>query len=267
MKTPAHILGKNASGLPQQSRTSRTPTGEPGQPSPEPIAITNETKTLVNMIFARFMAIYGHKFKSCFESQDEIRIAKREWALSIQGYGEVELVAAIDRCKETLAWMPTISEFLTILNELTGDFGLPPVKLAYAEACRFADQPSRHHWSHQAIYHAGRETDWFRLRSEEEEKVFPDFRYNYQVICRRVRAGEELSEPVPVALENKSDNTLVEFMRCWGEENSLKPEQASTLLFYMTKPEGSAIRERFRQASIQRAESWGLNIDLPLDYQ
>lgn len=219
------------------------------------------------MIFARFMAIYGHKFKSCFESQDEIRIAKREWALSLQGYGEVELVAAIDRCKETLAWMPTISEFLAILNELTGDHGLPPVKLAYEEACRYADLPSRHQWSHPAVYHAGRETEWFRLRGENEDRVFPDFRYNYQVICQRVRAGEDLSEPVPMALEDKTDNTLVEFIRRWGKENDLSPEQASTLLFYMTKPEGSQIRERFRQASAQRAENWGLNLELPLKYQ
>ena len=101
------------------------------------------------MLFARFMAIYGHKFKSCFETQDEIRIAKREWALSMQGYSEAELVSAINRCKETLAWMPTISEFITILNEQSGDFGLPPAKIAYEEVCRYADHPTRHHWTHE----------------------------------------------------------------------------------------------------------------------
>lgn len=229
--------------------------------------ISNETKTLINMIFARFMAIYGHKFKSCFETQDEIRIAKREWALSLRGYGEAELVAAIDRCKETLAWMPTISEFLSILNEQSGDFGLPAAKQAYIEACMNADHPSRHHWTHDAIYHAGKATGWFRLRSEDEVQVFPDFRYNYQVLCRRVRDGEDLTVTVPVALEDKSDNTLVAFIQRWGEENQLTPEQASTLLFYLTKPAGTDVRERFRQASQQRAESWGLEIQLPDDYQ
>ena len=266
MKTPAQILGKNVSGSPQQSWTSRTPTGEP-QPAPEPVSISNETKTLINMIFARFMAIYGHKFKSCFETQDEIRIAKREWALSLQGYGEAELVSAIDRCKESLAWMPTISEFLTILNEQSGDFGLPAAKHAYEEACNFADHPARHQWTHPAIYHAGKATGWFRLRGENEDRVFPDFRYNYQVTCRRVRNGEDLSIEIPVALEDKSDNTLVAFIQRWGEEQELSPEQASTLLFYLTKPAGTAIRERFRQASQQRAESWGLNVQLPDDYQ
>jgi len=105
------------------------------------------------------------------------------------------------------------------------------------------------------------------LRSETEDRVFPDFLFNYQVLCRRVRAGEDLSIEVPVALENKSDNTLVEFMQRWGEQQNLSPEQASTLLFYLTKPAGTDVRERFRQASQQRAESWGLTVKLPDDYQ
>ncbi len=112
MKTPAEILGKTESGLPQPSWTSKTPTGSDAQDSSaQPERIRMDTKTLVNMIFARFMAIYGHKFKSCFETQDEIRIAKREWALSIAGISESVLVRAVDQCKGSLAWMPTISEF------------------------------------------------------------------------------------------------------------------------------------------------------------
>jgi hypothetical protein len=70
-----------------------------------------------------------------------------------------------------------------------------------------------------------------------------------------------------VALEDKSDNTLVAFMQSWGEEQNLSPEKASTLLFYLTKPAGTEVRERFRQASQQRAESWGLSVKLPDDYQ
>ena len=108
--------------LPQQSWTSATPTGNRAEGEADTGPLPLETKALVNMLFARFMAIYGHKFKSCFETQDEIRIAKREWALSLRGYGERELVSAIDHCKEQLAWMPTISEFLKILHEQEGDF-------------------------------------------------------------------------------------------------------------------------------------------------
>ncbi|MCP4595044.1 replication protein P [Neptuniibacter sp.] len=265
MKTPAEILAKTENGLPQQSWTSKTPTGEETQSESAPRDLSVETKTLVNMIFARFMAIYGHKFKSCFETQDEIRIAKREWALSLGGYSEQELVAAIDYCKEHSAWMPTISEFLKVLRNLTGDHGLPAGKHAYEEACLHADHASTHKWSHPAIYHAGKATGWFRLRTEDEPNVFPDFRYNYDVICRRVRAGEELDLPVPVALPDKSDVSLFTFIQSWGEEHNLKPEVASKWLFYLTKPKGTQVRERFRKHA--QVEASAMGIELPDDYQ
>ncbi len=224
-----------------------------------------EIKTRVNMIFARFMAIYGHKFKSCFETQDEIRIAKREWALSLGGYTEPELVAAIDYCKEHSAWMPTISEFLAVLRDLTGDHGLPAAKCAYEEACLHAENASTHHWTHLAIYHAGKATGWFRLRTEDEADVFPDFRYNYAVVCRRVRSGEELHTPVPVALPDQSDASLFTFIQEWGKSHNLKPEIASKWLFYLTKPKGTNVRKRFqRQAQV---EANAMGIQLPDDYQ
>ncbi len=264
MKTPAEILEKSVNGLPQQSWTSKTPTGEQAQQH-QSANLSVEVKTFVNMIFARFMAIYGHKFKSCFETQDEIRIAKREWALSLEGYTEAELVAAIDYCKEHSAWMPTISEFIKVLRNLTGDHGLPIAKHAYEEACNHADSASKHQWTHPAIYHAGKATGWFRLRTEDESDVFSDFRYNYDVLCRRVRAGEQLETPVPVALPDKSDNALFLFIQSWGEEHKLKPEIASKWLFYLTKPKGSKVRERFKAQAQVDASSMG--ISLPDDYQ
>jgi len=224
-----------------------------------------EVKTLVNMIFARFMAIYGHKFKSCFETQDEIRIAKREWALSLEGFSESELVAAIDYCKENSAWMPSISEFLQVLRNLTGDYGLPAVKHAYEEACLNADQASTHQWSHPAVYHAGKATGWFQLRTEDEADVLPDFRYNYEVICRRVRQGEEITQPVPVALPDKTDNALFRFILAWGEKHEIKPEIASKWLFYLTKPKGTQVRARFQKQAQSEADLHG--IILPDDYK
>jgi len=209
------------------------------------------------------MAIYGHKFKSCFESETEIRIAKREWALSLRGYGERELVAAIDHCKAQLAWMPTISEFLDILRQHTGDFGLPGARAAYEEACHHALHPLEHHWSHPAVYQAGRATGWFELRSEPDHRVFPLFSYNYDLLCRRVRAGEVLDEPVTPALPDKSDNTMFANMESWAEEAGLSMQEASKLLFYMTKPKHSKVRQRFRAQAEKACVSRGITTQLP----
>lgn len=258
MKTPAEILGKTENGLPKPSWTSETPTGNPEAGSGPALSI--EIKALVNMIFARFMAIYGHKFKSCFETQDEIRIAKREWALSLQGYREPELVAAVDLCKQQYAWMPTIAEFLQVLRELTGDSGLPSVQQAYQEAGRYADAPSQHHWSHPAVYHAGKLTGWFRLRTETDLRVMPDFRQQYERVCQRVRAGETLEVPSHQALPDHQDQSLFAFIQQWGEQHQLAPEVASKWLFYLTKPKGSQVRERFRKQAQEQATEQGITL-------
>nr|WP_210396969.1 replication protein P [Motiliproteus sediminis] len=219
------------------------------------------------MIFARFMTIYGHKFKSAFQSEDEIRIAKREWALSLQGYSEAELVLAVNRSKESFIWMPTVAEFLSLLRRDYESFGLPSTLEAYREACFAADHPRDRDWSHPAVYHAGRATDWFRLRTEEKSQVFRDFEHYYRTLCQRVVNGESLDLPVPMALPDKSSNTLSEFITRWGEEQGITPEQAATLLFYLSKPKGSPVRAHFRQQAQTRMEHWGLDLQLPDDYR
>lgn len=215
------------------------------------------------MLFARFMTIYGHKFKSVFQSEDEIRIAKREWALSLRGYSEQELVNAIDRCKEQFVWMPTIAEFLELLRKDLQDYGLPSTLAAYQEACMHSDHPRQHDWSHAAVYFAGRATDWFRLRTEDKIDVFPDFEFNYRQLCQRVVDGEDLEVPIVQALPDNSSNTLALFIKRWGEEQGITPEQAATLLYYLEKPKGSPVREHFKRQAQQRAQAWGLELVLP----
>ena len=257
------------SGSPTPSWTSTTPTGErgagSGPGSNDPIGV--DTKRLVNMIFARFMTIYGHKFKSTFQSEDEIRIAKREWALSLQGYSEAELVLAVNRCKESFIWMPAIAEFLSLLRRDYESYGLPTTLDAYREACMAADHPREYDWSHPAVYHAGRATDWFRLRTEEKSQVFRDFEHNYRTLCRRVVDGESLEVPVAMGLPDKSSNTLSEFIIAWGKEQGVAPEQAATLLYYLSKPKNSPVRAHFRQQAQARMEHWGLALPLPDDFR
>lgn len=213
------------------------------------------------MIFARFMAIYGHKFKSCFETENEIRLAKREWALSVDGYRESILVAAVNRCKETLAWMPTVSEFLAILRELQGDFGLPNALAAYQEACYKAADPTAHTWTHSAVYLAGREVGWFRLRGEESTQVQPAFTYAYEQFCQRVRRGDTLNTPPVKGIVDQQDNSTAKFILAFSEQEGI----AEDLLYYLTKPKGTKIRERFRAQAQAQLEEKGIDLQLPTD--
>ncbi|MEH6822548.1 MAG: replication protein P [Motiliproteus sp.] len=217
------------------------------------------------MLFARFMTIYGHKFKSVFQSEDEIRIAKREWALSLRGYTEQELVPAIDRSKEQFVWMPTIAEFLGLLRKDLQDYGLPAVLSAYQEACLHADHPREREWSHPAVYFAGRATDWFRLRTEDKFDVFGDFEFNYRQFCQRVIDGEDLTVPLPLGLPDRSSNTLALFVQDWGEQQGITAQQAATLLYYLEKPKGSPIRAHFKKHAEAKVGQWGLVLQLPDD--
>ncbi|MCW9050767.1 MAG: replication protein P [Motiliproteus sp.] len=254
------IAQRSANGSPKPSWTSKTSTGDSAGKQD---LINAETKTLVNMIFARFMTIYGHKFKSTFENENEIRIAKREWALSLRDYSEQELVHAVNRCKEEFVWMPTVSEFLSVLKKGFEDYGLPTSRQAYEEVCMHADHPRKHTWSHPAVYFAGRETDWFRLRSEEKSQVFTDFKFNYRKLCQRVLAGEDLQVPMAKGLPDKSSNTQADLIKTWGEENQVTPEQAATLLFYLQKPKDSSVRAHFKARSEQLLKEWGVKAQLP----
>ncbi|MGB1173095.1 MAG: replication protein P [Marinobacterium sp.] len=261
MKKVDEILGKTENGLPQPSWTSKTSTGNRSLSTPEPEApqrelISQETKAMVNMVFARFMAIYGHKFKSAFETEQEIMIAKREWAMSISGYGENELVSAINRCKETLAWMPSISEFLGLLKEVGADFGLPSSYEAYQEACRYAGD-HHHDWSHPAVYEAAKQTGWYEIRGEAEANIYPRFRYYYDMISKRVRAGEAIDQPVSVAIEDKSEVTHATTMLEFAKTHQIDEAEACKLLYYLTLPEGSNVRSRQYQQSLVTAQNRG----------
>ena len=43
-------------------------------------------------------------------------IAKREWSTSIGSYDEDVLVAALEMAKQTYSWMPSIAEFLQLIE-------------------------------------------------------------------------------------------------------------------------------------------------------
>lgn len=80
------------------------------------------------------------------------------------------------------------------------DLGLPDAYAAYLEA---ATHSSGHTWSHPAIYHAALETGFYELRTMTKHEAFPLFERNYEIVCRRILAGEDLSLPIQKALPEK----------------------------------------------------------------
>jgi hypothetical protein len=79
---------------------------------------------------------------------------------------------------------------------------------AYVEACRAPSPKKEYNWSHPAVYFAGRATDWFFIANEPEEKTFPVFKRNYDLLLQRVQAGEKLEIDLPPALTNGVETPL-----------------------------------------------------------
>jgi len=190
------------------------------------------------------MTIYGHKFKSAFDDDKEIIIAKREWALSLAGYEEDVLVLAIEQAKRQYSWMPSIAEFLSLMDQCQQSFGLAAPEQAYAEACRYASTPSHHAWTHAAVYHAGRTTGWFDLKSLPRQATQSRFNMHYTALCKRVLAGESLDQIKTQALPAPNNDDLFALVAQWAEKLKLEPEEAQTALYYLHLPLNSPMREQ-----------------------
>jgi hypothetical protein len=70
--------------------------------------------------------------------------------------------------------------------------GMPDAHSAYVEACHASSPKAEYRWSHPAVYHAGKASDWFLLANSSEHVAFPIFKEHYLSICQRVLSGEKL---------------------------------------------------------------------------
>jgi hypothetical protein len=58
------------------------------------------------------------------------------------------------------------------------------------------------------VYFAGRATDWFFIANETEQKAFPVFKRNYDLLLQRVQAGEKIEIDLPPALTHGVETPL-----------------------------------------------------------
>jgi len=110
--------------------------------------------------------------------------------LALEGYTEQEISSAIEHCKISYAWPPTIAEFIEEIKPDYIQLGLPLPRQAYLEAAQGASQPSSYRWSHPIIYFTGADTDWYRLRNDAEAATYSDFCTYYKQYARMLARGD-----------------------------------------------------------------------------
>ncbi|MEO9655600.1 replication protein P [Marinomonas sp.] len=248
------------------SPTSTTQTGNShyrDEPKAEANEAEQKTRVLVNMLFARFKAIYTHKFASAYSNPDEVKLAKREWAIALKGFQEPLLAYAVERTKEEYAWPPTISEFLKLINTAYKAYGLLDPRAAYLEACSCRVDPLTFHWRHPAVFFAASDVGWYKLKSEEERVTWPLFEASYLKIVDRVIAGERLVVPKVVLIENQQNLSLTDITQAIAEALSLPEEAIAPLLYYTQKTYGTGIRKAYRAKSQEKLTEMGYKGILP----
>jgi hypothetical protein len=217
---------------------------------------------LINMIFARFHHIYTHRFESAYGDETTLNQAKREWAMSLTGLTDVQLEFALERCKREHAWPPTIAEFLKLLEPTPESLGLPSFDKAYLEACVNAHHPSSHAWSHVCVQLAAQQVSYYALRSESERSTKPVFKAAYEALCKRLFAGEVVELPNARVLSEPNyseEDALVKLLTAKGVDAI----NAQSLAYYLEKPKGSVVRERYRKKSIASLKDLNIDVDIP----
>lgn len=136
-------------------------------------------------------------------------IAKKYWLSSLELYSPEQIVLAAKRVIKSQDYLPAIATLVRACEQGTELFGLPAPRQAYLEACAAPSPKRAHKWSHEAVYFAGKATGWYLLANEPEALALPVFEYNYDLLCKRVMQGEnltmEIPEPLPEKIERKLD--------------------------------------------------------------
>ena len=177
-----------------------TPAGQNSAPSDDQLSA-------INQIFELFRFNYHNQFLKAFPDLDTMNMVKRLWLRLLGDYsGEVIMRAAEKAVKEN-GWLPNVHEVLARCD-VAEVLGLPAAHAAYVEACRAPSPKKEFNWSHPAVYFAGRATDWFFIANEPEEKVFPVFKRNYDLLLNRIQNGEDLEIDLPRALPQETTTPL-----------------------------------------------------------
>jgi hypothetical protein len=153
----------------------------------------------INQVFGLFRLNFGNLYYASFKNQELEVQAKRLW-LETLGHLAPEVIlrgarSVIGQCE----YLPTLKVMLDHCQAAAGD-QLPGVHEAYVEACNATSPKAAAQWSHPAVYHAGKASDWYFLASSNETVALPVFRQHYLKLCEQVRQGINLAQPTYEAL-------------------------------------------------------------------
>lgn len=162
----------------------------------------------INQVFALFRVNYHNQYYKAFNSTETLVTAKRLWIESLGAFSPEQMLRGAKRAMETSEFLPTIKKMIDCCQGDMNSHGLPSAHNAYIEACRAPSPKAAYKWSHPAIYHAGKMSDWHFIGNNTERTAFPIFERNYKLLCDRIINGEKLAPPEIKALPQTIEKPL-----------------------------------------------------------
>lgn len=162
----------------------------------------------LNRMFAEFELVYHNQYNKAFPTPEKLSYAKKLWFSNLRHMSPQQITAASHRAIRESEFLPTIKGILKFCDPSPEELGLPDSHSAYMEACNASSPKAAHPWSHPAVYHAGRASDWFFLAGTPAQQAYPVFKRHYEQFCERVRQGEQLPAPAQHALPEKPSKPL-----------------------------------------------------------
>lgn len=151
----------------------------------------------INQVFSEFAFAYHNQYHKAFPDPESVTIGKEYWLSCLAEFSPRQITRAARKLVKNSEYLPSLSAMVKACQSGLELFGLPSPREAYLEACRAPSPKAQHNWSHVAVYHAGRASDWFVLANEPESRAYPIFEYHYQQVCERVIQGEKLDIEIP----------------------------------------------------------------------
>ena len=180
-------------------KTSLTEAGQvSSNPQPE-----NDLVDAINQVFGLFRINFHNQYYKAFPDADTLNPVKKLWLEGLRTFTPQIISNAAKVIIESSEYLPTLRKMIQVCENIDGT-GAPNVHSAYLEACRAPNPKARFNWSHPAIYHAGKASDWYFLATASENTAFPVFKNHYNRLVDEIRSGAHLSIP------NYSETDLAE---------------------------------------------------------
>lgn len=169
--------------------------GQVVQPQQGP-SLNDAAARNVNDIFRALQASFP-AWRNAFPDDASLKAAKASWVKGLMAAGITEfdqIARGVEKARLSESdFFPSVGKFIAWCRVQPADLGLPSEDLAWQEINQHSHHVLVHHWSHPALYEAGRRTGWYEIRNGSAKRE--TFKAQYQAVAAELAAGAVFTMP------------------------------------------------------------------------